>query len=115
MTRLILESVDKTFRSGVLWSRQRTEAVRGVSLAVQSGQTVGVLGESGSGKTTLVRLASFLLRPSAGSVAVDGQDPWRLSSGARRALRRRVQVVFQEASDGLDPRQSVAEAVEEPS
>ena len=114
MTRLQLDGVSKTFRSGVFFTRQKTEAVREVTLEVRAGETVGILGESGSGKTTLVRLAAFLLRPSAGRVTLDGVDPWTLSAGERRQLRRRLQVVFQEGSDGLDPRQSVAEAVEEP-
>ena len=114
MTRLFLDGVSKTFRSGLFFSRQKTAAVRDVTLDVRAGETVGILGESGSGKTTLVRLAAFLLRPTAGKVTLDGVDPWTLSVAARRQLRRRLQVVFQEGSDGLDPRQSVAEAVEEP-
>ena len=114
MTRLRLDRVSKTFQTGLFFGRQKTEAVRDVTLEVRSGETVGILGESGSGKTTLVRLAAFLLRPTTGSVSVDGVDPWRRSRAARRQLRRRLQVVFQEGSDGLDPRQSVAEAVEEP-
>jgi oligopeptide/dipeptide ABC transporter ATP-binding protein len=112
--RLRLDRVSKTFRTGLFFGRQKTEAVRGVTLEVRSGETVGILGESGSGKTTLVRLAAFLLRPTAGTVTLDGVDPWRRSSAQRRQLRHRLQVVFQEGSDGLDPRQSVAEAVEEP-
>jgi oligopeptide/dipeptide ABC transporter ATP-binding protein len=114
MTRLLLDNVGKTFRAGFLFGRHKTEAVRDVTLEVRSGETVGILGESGSGKSTLVRLAAFLLRPTTGSVTLDGVDPWRLAASARRQLRRRLQVVFQEGSDGLDPRQSVAEAVGEP-
>ena len=114
MTTLQLEGVSKTFRSGLFFARQKTEAVRDVTLQVSAGETVGILGESGSGKTTLVRLAAFLLRPTTGQVTLDGVDPWSLPNAERRHLRRRLQVVFQEGSDGLDPRQSVAEAVEEP-
>ena len=114
MTSLRLKGVAKTFRSGLLFAQQKTQAVRGVTLEVRSGETIGVLGESGSGKTTLVRLAAFLLRPTSGSVSLDGTDPWRVGAAARRQLRRRLQVVFQEGSDSLDPRQSVAETVEEP-
>jgi oligopeptide/dipeptide ABC transporter ATP-binding protein len=114
MSSLRLEHVSKTFRAGILFGRQKTEAVRDVTLEVRAGETLGVLGESGSGKTTLVRLAAFLLRPTTGTVTLDGVDPWHLASAARRMLRRRLQVVFQEGSDGLDPRQSVAEAIEEP-
>jgi oligopeptide/dipeptide ABC transporter ATP-binding protein len=91
-----------------------THALRDVSLSVSSGETLGVLGESGSGKTTLVRLAAFLLWPTAGAVRIDGADPWSLSDAERRALRRRVQIVFQEGSDALDPLQTVAAAVAEP-
>jgi oligopeptide/dipeptide ABC transporter ATP-binding protein len=114
MTELRLERASKTFRSGLPWRRRETPAVRDVSLVARTGETLGVLGESGSGKTTLVRLAAFLIRPDDGGVRVDGVDPWTLSGAARRRLRRQVQVVFQESSDALDPRQSVAAAVAEP-
>ena len=114
MTRLSLDGVSKSFRSGLFFNRQKTDAVRDVTLEVRAGETIGILGESGSGKTTLVRIAAFLLRPTGGTVTVDGVNPWTLPAARRRQLRRRLQVVFQEGSDGLDPRQSVAEAVEEP-
>jgi peptide/nickel transport system ATP-binding protein len=61
-----------------------------------------------------MRLAAFLLRPDSGTVHVDNLDPWTFPSDARRLLRRKLQVVFQEGADSLDPRQQVAAAVEEP-
>jgi oligopeptide/dipeptide ABC transporter ATP-binding protein len=114
MTTLALRDVCRTFVSGLPWARQRVRALGGVSFSLAPGETVGVLGESGSGKTTLLRLDAFLLRPTAGTVVAGGADPWQLSPEARRQLRRHVQVVFQEGSDALDPRQTVASAVAEP-
>jgi oligopeptide/dipeptide ABC transporter ATP-binding protein len=114
MAELLLDVAGRDYTSGPFWARRTTRALDSVTLTVRSGETVGVLGESGSGKTTLVRLAAFLLRPTRGRVLVDGTDVWSLGGEARRRLRQRLQVVFQEGSDALDPLQSVAAAVAEP-
>lgn len=114
MAELRLESVSKVFHAGPPWARSRTTALHDLTIAVRTGETLGVLGESGSGKTTLLRLAAFLLRPTSGQVLVNSADPWTLGREARRQLRRQLQIVFQEGSDALDPRQTVAAAVAEP-
>ena len=62
-------------------------ALRGLSLNVQVGEQVAVIGPSGAGKTTLLHLMACALQPSAGRLLLDGQDPWALSRGALQTLR----------------------------
>ncbi len=73
-------------------------AVADVSLAVDRGEVVCLIGPSGVGKTTLLRVLSLFVRPGEGTVELDGQDVWAVDNGERLALRRRIGMVFQEAS-----------------
>ena len=88
------------------------KAVDGVSVAVREGQTLGVVGESGSGKTTL-GLALVRLQASRGEIELGGQRIDGLGGRALRALRRQMQVVFQDPYGSLSPRMSVRQIVEE--
>jgi tungstate transport system ATP-binding protein len=72
--------------------------LRNVSLSVDPGEVVGVIGPSGVGKTTLLRIVALFLRPSEGTVELDGQAVWTVDEDERLALRRRIGMVFQEAS-----------------
>ncbi len=90
------------------------EALRGVSLTVQAGKSLGIVGESGSGKSTLARQAMALEAPTAGSVRLLGRDLNALSPTALREARRDFQMVFQDPYGSLDPRQRVARIVAEP-
>jgi oligopeptide/dipeptide ABC transporter ATP-binding protein len=83
------------------------QAVADVSLSVDRGETVALVGESGSGKTTLGRLLLGLLAPTAGSVSFDGENLATAGAAQRRALRRRMQIVFQDPQSSLDPRRPV--------
>jgi len=89
-------------------------AVDGVSLELARGEALGLVGESGSGKSTLARLLVGLERASAGSIRLDGRELTRLGTRAWRPLRRRIQMVFQDPSASLDPRQSALAIVAEP-
>ncbi|MBF0370143.1 MAG: ABC transporter ATP-binding protein [Magnetococcales bacterium] len=88
------------------------KAVDGVSLTLRRGETVGVVGESGSGKTTLGE-ALLRLNDSQGELLFDRQDLITVKRGALRALRRRIQVVFQDPFSSLSPRLTIREIMEE--
>ena len=89
-------------------------ALDGIDLRVAAGETVGIVGESGSGKSTLARAVIRQNRPAGGSIRLDGQDVRALNGEALTAFRRRVQMVFQNPYDSLNPRMTIAEAVAEP-
>jgi ABC-type glutathione transport system ATPase component len=95
----------------------RTEhavVVDDVSFAIHLGETLGLVGESGSGKSTIARMVLGLIEPTAGSVIFDGQAVSGVPQHRLRAMRRRVQPVFQDPFAALNPRMRVAEIIAEP-
>lgn len=95
------------------YSRSRV-VLNDVSLTIKRGASIGLVGESGSGKTTLLRLLLGLIKPTAGTITLEG-TPVDPGNGAfMRGYRRQVQAVFQDPYSSLDPRQNVLSIVSEP-
>jgi oligopeptide/dipeptide ABC transporter ATP-binding protein len=113
---LRLEGVVKHFpvsRSRFSGETLSVKAVDGVSLEVQAGKTVGLVGESGCGKTTLGRLAIRLIDADAGTIRFEGRDITALRGEELRRLRRGMQIVFQDPYSSLNPRMRVRDIVGE--
>jgi peptide/nickel transport system ATP-binding protein len=101
-------------RTGLLGRAPLIRAVDGVDLEILRGETLGLVGESGSGKSTLARLAAGLLAPTAGTVEFDGADLASLGRKRLQALRRDVQVIFQDPYGSLNPRRRVGSIIADP-
>jgi peptide/nickel transport system ATP-binding protein len=107
-------ALTKVFESGGwVTQRRKVTAADGVELEVGKGETLGIVGESGSGKSTVARMIARLIEPTAGDVELDGVPISRLRGRASHALRRKVQVVFQDPYRSLNPRRTVGAAIAE--
>src|SRR5204863_6613037 len=94
--------------------RGNVRAVDGISFAIESGRTLGVVGESGCGKTTTAKLVLGLEEPTGGSIRFEGQDLHALDAAARRHYRKSVQAVFQDPYASLNPRMRISAIIAEP-
>ena len=114
---LQLDGVGRIFRTGRgLPGRKRPvlRAVRSVSLEVDAGETLGIVGESGCGKSTLARMIAGLDRPSSGTIRLQGNDVSLTARADFRALARTVQYVFQDPISSLNPRKTIRAILEAP-
>jgi oligopeptide transport system ATP-binding protein len=112
---LTIENIRKTFPVHAGPGKTvHARAVDGVSLTVRSGEVVGLVGESGCGKSTLGRLALGLMPPTSGRVLFQGRDLGTLGKKDLRALRREMQIIFQDPFASLNPRMRVRDIVTEP-
>ena len=102
-------------RSGLPFRRRvrRVEALRQVDFDLSPGETLAIVGESGSGKSTLARTLMLLETPSAGTARFDGHDIFGLDAGRRQALRREMQMVFQDPWSSLNPRRTIFDTISE--
>ena len=111
MALVEVDELTKRFAAG----RDRSvKAVNGVSFVIERGEALALVGESGSGKTTVGRCLLKLLQPSSGAIRFDGQDLGAISGPAFRPVRRRIQMVFQEPYNSLNPRMRIGTIVGEP-
>jgi len=95
-------------------SRPAVHALRGVSLRIPAGETLGIVGESGCGKTTLARCLIGLIRPTSGAVLVNGRPIAELAAAGPKALGRTVQYVFQDPLSSLNPRKTIRQILSAP-
>ena len=113
---VIVQNLVKYFpvRSGLLQRvTAQVKAVDGVSFTIKQGECLGMVGESGCGKTTIGRSILRLIEPTAGSVIFDGTDIITASAQALKALRRNMQIIFQDPYSSLDPRVPIGESIGE--
>ena len=112
--RPVLEVQDLRVEYRVKGARRPLRAVDGVSLAIERGETFGLIGESGSGKSTVARAVMRLAPIAAGAVVFERERFDELRGRRLRQARRRVGMVFQDPHDSLDPRMTVRQSIEEP-
>ncbi|MFG2717480.1 ABC transporter ATP-binding protein [Streptomyces sp. NPDC048416] len=101
---------------GILFRKQigAVKAVDGVSFDLAAGETLGIVGESGCGKSTVAKMLVNLERPTAGQIRYKGEDITSMSGRALKAVRRNIQMVFQDPYTSLNPRMTVGDIIGEP-
>jgi dipeptide transport system ATP-binding protein len=118
VSEIVLEARSLTrdyHTGGGLFGRQRVvHALKGVSLSVERGKTLAVVGESGCGKSTLARIITMIDAPTAGELLIEGKPVDIARHGLSKEMRRKVQIVFQNPYGSLNPRQKISDVLTEP-
>jgi dipeptide transport system ATP-binding protein len=116
MTLLQATDLQRHYRIGRGLFREAAmlRAVAGASFSLDAGRTLAVVGESGCGKSTLARMVAMIEKPTAGHLIIDGTDVVAAEGATLRAMRPKVQMVFQDPYGSLNPRKQVGQILEEP-
>ena len=116
MTNILLEALNlkKTYYSKWFKNNSKIIAVNDLSIVLHEGETLGIVGETGSGKTTLCKILMRLEKPDYGSVIYDKQDITKLPEKKLKSFREKVQIVFQNSMDTMNPKHSIGYIIEEP-
>jgi len=111
---VVVEHLSKNFNVRSKGKKAVLQAVNDVSFTIAPNETLGLVGESGCGKSTTGRLVIDLIPPTSGSVVFDGQNIFAAKGAAKRALRRQMQIIFQDPYASLDPRVKIWDILAEP-
>ena len=112
---LEIRDLKKTFKiKNFFGATTEVQALKGISLSIAKGESLGIVGESGCGKSTLANLIIRLDEPTAGEILLDGQDISHIMEKELRKLRSRIQIVFQDPYSSLSPRMTVEQILTEP-
>jgi ABC-type glutathione transport system ATPase component len=113
--QLRIEGLTKTYSHARWWEKRfDTNALADVSLTLEAGTTLALVGKSGSGKTTLAMCVAMLDKPDAGQIWFEGHDLLSLANSERALLRPRIQLIFQDSAAALPARFTAAQVIEEP-
>lgn len=116
MSLLEVKNVTKHYevRSSLLQKKQIVPVLQDVTLSLQAGECLGLVGQSGSGKSTLSKIILGLEKPTSGTVRFDDVHLYQVDSRVKKHFRRDLQAVFQNSYNSFNPRQTVMEIIEEP-
>ncbi|MBU2513201.1 dipeptide/oligopeptide/nickel ABC transporter ATP-binding protein [bacterium] len=109
---LVIKGLSKSFRNGIFSSPM--SAVKNVSFSINEGEAFGLMGSSGSGKSTIARLILRLINADKGKVFFRGKELLSLSKKEYAPYRKRIQIIFQQPIQALDPKQTIFNAIAEP-